>query len=786
MSNEELSTFIQTLDSAFGVVFAIVTVLFARYKYLKAKKYKKATYYVVRGVFADRKESIYEMLLKVKDGYRIINVYGKRGMGKSSFLRYFCDFTNKTLRKENQKNNILKQKIKNISGRAFYVELSGSKSIEGQIIERISDKKSTFSEFVDQMSKRVSAKKIFIVIDNINNAGLSREVELVADVFLSHSSKYYIIVGSIEKQPFLNITNDDVVNSIELNAFNDADVFEFADGNNKTISQESVLNIIDFSQGLPVFVSLLLNNAHGNLSETLYDNDRMNKYIGRIIDDLDVSIFSLILYIGFLSVTMTVINIPFLELFVGRVSKNELTLLENSALIEFDRENGTIKMHELFRNYICSKYLGRTDVSEKIYNYYAQNDFLQEQTYYIIMLSTNEYDDKIIEAINSSVESENFSYLLSLGEHYKRLHDWNFSDKELNPDLFLHLVYGYVEGLIGVGNYPAAREIVDKCKISSRSIGTYSQVTLLTRTSAIQLKFSFLTAQLYHLQNNYDEAISTYEILLNNNVVTQTTLEIKCYWGIAHSLRHQGYDYDMAINYYNRAINKAIELGIQSEIIKNMREKLIIYLLTGNKANSEKLFDEINKRIECLPSNGYKATKISFLKCCALYSIVMSGGNSQRELKLLHETLEAHKKQKKRIQYNTLFEIGEYHRKQRLYSTAAENYNSVLTFSRRNKDHNLETMTLIAITVNDICSGMDLQAVLEKRHEAIIQAYEDSEEYNLYTNKLLADMVLSFIQGTHLDSETRGEFKRLKYFSAIKICDENNAEAYHELNLFLM
>ena len=45
---------------------------------------------------------------------------------------------------------------------------------------------------------------------------------------------------------------------IELPTFNEDDIFDFAQRNSKSISSEYFKKILDFSDGLPIFVSLLL------------------------------------------------------------------------------------------------------------------------------------------------------------------------------------------------------------------------------------------------------------------------------------------------------------------------------------------------------------------------------------------------------------------------------------------------------------------------------------------------------------------------------------------------
>jgi len=780
MDFNDMSDIIQVVGAALGIVATLFAAIATIYKIRKAKKYKCATYYVARGVFADREESLKNLLTLVSSKSKIINVFGKRGIGKSSFLRFFSDFTNKKLKKENSKRKTIKQKIKKPFGRAFYIEISGfgNQNIEAQILSQMADKSCTLAELAEQTAKRLKwSRRIFIVIDNINNNALGRELESVIDIFLSRSKKYFIIVGSIEKQPFLNMANEKKIEFVELEVFEDRDIFEFATKNKVSVPTEYLAKVIDFSDGLPIFVSLLLTNPNNGLSLIAGADNRIGNYLSRIIEDLDAINIKLAQYIGFLSVTNAVIPIHVLRTFNCLSEMSNLEALENSALIEIDREKYTVKMHELFRNYICKNYIQSSKIINEIYQYYENQGMMFEQLYYLIMLDIGDKEKIIVEVIKKSVKTEKFSFLLLFGEHYKRIFDLKHINAGLSKETFLHIIYGYLEGLLGVGDYPAAREVIDKCKISSR-----------LPDSEIQFQFSLTTAQLYYLQNNYSEAISTYEILLaqiNDNTLFQK-YEPKCLWGIAHSLRHEGYDLDKAIEYYRKSVNSAKKLKSESEIIKGMREELFIHMLRGDTTKAKRLRGSIKTRIDKLPENAYVSTRVSFLKSEVVFQRTILRNNPEHERFLLEKVFENYNESKKRLQYNMFFEFGEYYRRIGKYSNASENYQKALGFSRRNKDHNLETLSQIALVITDICSGFSNEDICSSYKTAIIQSYNDSIEYNLHINKLLAGVILAYLNKTDVDGEIFCELERVGYKSALDLCKLFERKQFKAIDLFLM
>lgn len=773
--NYESKDIIELFCAIFGVLATVAGTMWATIKatkrYFENKKIELNTYYIARGVFSDRLGSLNELQRAVNSNARIINVYGKRGIGKSAFLRFFCDSVNHKLNRLNKKT---RKKLKIGKGIATYIELSsyGNASIVEQILNTVATKDVTFAQYIDELlSKTLRKKKIYIVLDNVNTNALGKEIETVVDILFSHSPKFCVIVGSIEKQPFINSINENIIKYVQLNTFDENDIFDFAENNNCDIPPNMIQKVLSFSEGLPIFVSLFLKNNEEYLS---FSSERIDKYLERIFDDLSSQSKQIALFIAFLSITNAIIKFQLLQHFMCSISENDLEELENSSLIEYDKANANIKMHELFRNYIVKKCNNEKDIIGLIYNYYNNDNKIFEKTYCLLMLNYENRNSEIIRVIEKAIDGEKYSFLLLLGEHYKLLYDWNNQRSGIESKTFLYVIYGYVSGLIGVGNYPAAREVIDTCRISANNLETI-----------LQFRFSLLTAQLYHLQNEYDLSIETYNILLNNigeNELFQK-YEAKCLWGIAHSLRHKGYDLDGAIDYYDRSIETAIRLGRESEVLKSMMEKLNIYMLQNKVENARELHNEIVRRIHNLPSGMYKGTKNSFNKLESRYVRIMLNTNIELQFNLLQKTLNEYKNQKKRLQYNTYFEFGEYYRKLERYEKAKEHYNKALAFSKQNNDYNLKTLSQIALIVLDISIG---NYVSEQLIPTIIETIRESETKNLYTNKLLAEMILSFLQNETPDASVLSEFIRLAYISAVDVYNENSYIAYKGLNLFLM
>ncbi len=770
-SSGNYSTMIQLVAAIVAIISTIGGGIFAAIKAFKHRKFNVASYYVSRGVFADRKDSLRTLISTLQSDVRVVNIYGKRGIGKSAFLCFFCDYVNRKLNRENAK---IAKELPKIRGRAVYIHVSGNgdPSLDKQILEQVGGHCSSLSDAAEWIMQVVKHQKIFIVIDNINNAGLSKEIEAVIDIFLSRSDRFKIVVGSIEKQPFLNIFSEKHIQRIELSVFEAEDVFEFAEKNSKNLSQEDISKVIDFTEGLPVFVSLLLSNDNVTVPFITHDKDRMSNYLGRIIDDLEPATKIVAQYIGFLSVTRPIFPVRMLNELGLRLSTKCLEELENCSLIEFDNEMQTIKMHELFRDFICHRFSTATDIIQKLYEYYCNKDLLYEQTYYLIMLEGVTHDCTINQAVQKAIDEENFAFLLMLGEHYKRLYGLRKPTINLSEETFLTIIYGYLEGLIGVGSYPSAQEVIDKCKISARS-----------PKSDLHFRFSILTAHLYHLQNKYDESIATYQALLGSlQEGAYKKYKAKCLWGIAHALRHQGKNFDAAIQFYNESIAVAEEMGAESEVIKSMREKLVIFQLRNQKEEACELHYQICFKVNQLPPTGYKGTRISFLKSEASYIATTKTPNTKLEYTILMKVLNAYKAQRKRLQYNMFFQLGEHFRRLKNYASAKENYNKALSFSKQNLDHNLETLSTIAIAICDFC----FDSLTDSTEDTLIQCLEVCQEFDLHVNMLLAEMLLAYVRNEHVDGQTIQELETIRYKKAIHACKHMSKANLCSLDLFLM
>lgn len=754
------------------IITSIITILGVLHT-RRQKKLKIYTQYILDSIFIDRKSTLCEVNNAIRKKNVVVNIYGQKGVGKSNFLRFYCDLINHKLKRKDRR--ILKKQFNKRSeyksfrlnrSKAFYLEISGYQSrndLNSQISEIVTGK-SDFSniEVAEKLRKAfIFHKRIIIIIDNVNTSGLETDLENIIKIFYSVSPKFCFIIGSIRELNLLgllNISHKD----IKLHNFKENDIKEFIQHNYPIIDCNILADILKLSEGLPILVNLYLKGFKEN--GILDNNMQVKKYVHQITKNLSEKELRIAQSIALLSITRANIPIELLKCIISDFNYDDIIILENNALIEYHPIKHIIKMHEIFRDFINSFYLiQEQDYILKVYKYFKENSTEYECAYYAILVEDTDIKDMVIPTVEKAISNENYSFLLLFGEHIKNTFGFQSRAGNISNEAFYTVLLGYLEGLVGVGDYPAAKEIIDRCALSIRRHST-----------PIQLKLSLLIANLYHLQNYYEEAIGAYEILLNeinnaNHRKIYCKYEAKCLWGIAHSYRHEGLKYTLAELYYREAIKSAQNTNQRSIILKCHFELVTIYILQNNLAAANVELDSIEKIFKDLPANQYIYTRIAYKKIRARYIRVFEISTSENDLKLLEDVLKEYELQKKRLQYNTFFDIGEYYRHHKQYIKAIENYTIALNFSQKNHDVNLSTMSHLGLVLCNISQKSSNNSTIDSLKDIL----KDCKENNLHTNMVFTQLILDIVQEGKLSQETQGN---LRYIGVNSKYDESYSE----------
>lgn len=762
LTNEFLD--LSTVVNILSIITSLITILGVLHAW-RQRKLKIYTQYILNNIFIDRKLTLRDVSDAIRGKRTVINIYGKKGVGKSNFLRFFCDLTNHKLRRKDY--HILKKQFVNKSefkylhlprSKAFYLEISGYQSrndLNSQISEIITGKSNfTNIEVAEKLRKAfIFHQRIIIIIDNVNTPGLETEIENIVKIFKSVSSKFYFIIGSTQELNLLGLLNV-LYKNIELLNFGEKDIIEFNNRNFLITDFNVLADVLKLSEGLPILVNLYLKEY--SKKGVLHNNIQVKKYIHEITSSLSSKELQIAQIIALLSITNTSISVYLLSSVIGDFNNDDIINLESKALIEYHSVKRVIKMHEIFRDYINTFYLIQNqEYILKLYLYFSNNSTEYERAYYAILANDINITNTIIPTVEKAISNENYSFLLLFGDHIKTTLGFHSDIENISKEAFYVILLGYIEGLVGVGDYQAAKEIIDKCELTIRDSNTLPH-----------LKISLLVANLYHLQNQYQEAISSYDILIKeisktDNGINCLKYEAKCLWGIAHSYRHEGLNYSLAELYYREAIKSAQTTNQRSIILKCHFELATMYMLQNNRFATDNEIDAIDKILKDLPSNQYIYTRIAYKKVRARYIRVFGINNLEDDFKLLTSVLEEYESQKKRLQYNTFFDIGEYFRHNGEYLKAIENYSIAYSFSKKNQDTNLHSMSNLGLILCDISLNINSKATITSLREILKNCINN----NLYTNKVITELILDILLEGEISHETKNNLKYLGIYS---------------------
>lgn len=742
-------------------------------------------------VFTDRQSVIDDIFKMIEARKQVINIYGKKGIGKSSVLKFLSDGINNILSKANSnKRHYFESHLEIINNlHVDYIELSSQTSLGKALRDYYSIDTNSSRTIVNILNHVDYNCKLLLILDNFNNESLFEEIMDFIEIASGMNLDYCIIIGSVKKCPLFKLSQN-YHQALDITPFNEEDIEQYAANNNIDIDKSTIYSIKEMSGGLPIYIKLLLKQTVNYKGRREYAD--MEKYIHLLlldIRDIDKNKFDLIVYIALLSIIYDSnhgVPIEKIRKFVNVLEIDEvLDLIEdNFSLIEHHRSNSSARMHDIIRDSIVKNELSNnTDKVRKIINSFDVREF-QKKYFYILLLdkkyeNTNEEDTEVIEAIKEAVENEDYFFLLSLGGHFLNIHFLEDYDINSCKDLYLAIIWGLIEAYIGVGNYPDAMSIIEKCKTipSIRS----------NNKSELHLKLLLTFANLKHLMNKYEEAIEDYNVILDaiDKYPNYVKYKAICFWGIAHSQKHIGKNLKMAINNYNDAIKHG-EQNILYKL-KSERERVISYLAISQINTGKLLLDELNTKLKSLPSDEYMDIRIGVDRCYVLYEQLADQLN-EKSLTILEKARVSYRKIGKRLEYDTLFEIGEYYRKIGNYKEASQKYLAAMELSAKNKDHNLETMCSLAIILCKLLLGCNLSEseLVDSHKQMLVDIISKCKTYGLYRNELFAQVMLDYLMNRPVESETIEAFKVIDMEKEALLFSALNLKSLEAINFILM
>lgn len=739
-------------------------------------------------VFTDRKSVIDDIFDMIKGGKQVINIYGKKGIGKSSVLKFLSDGINNISSKSNRNKWYYFEPHLDITNslRVNYIELSAQVSLKKVLGSYYSIDKGSLEEIIKKLKTfNYNNLKLLLILDNVNNESLFQEIMDFVEIAFSLDFDCCIIVGSVKKCPLFKLSQN-YHQAFDLKPFDEDTIEQYAVNNNVSVDKSTIHSIKQMSSGLPIYVKLLLKQTINYKGCQEYTD--MENYIHLLLLEIQNSNdnkFNLIIYIALLSIIYdSNPGTPIAEIskFVKIRNIDEVldAIEDNFSILEHRRDCSSVRMHDIIRDSIIKRELSNnTNKVRKILNSFSEREY-QKKCFYILLLekkykNTKDESIKVIETIKKAVENEDYLFLLSLGEHFMNFHFLGDYDINNCKDLYIAVIWGMIEAYIGVGNYPDAMAAIRKCK-TMPSIRSDNK-------SELHLRLLLTFANLKHLMNNYDDAIEDYDVILKaiDKYPNQDNYKTICYWGMAHSQKHIGKNLKMAIHNYD----EAIRCGEQNMIykLKSERERIISYFAISHVDKGKVLLDKLKKDLDTLPQNEYMDIRIAVDRCYVLYELLENQLNKE-SLTILEQARASYKKIGKRLEYDTLFELGEYYRKIECYEKASQHYLAARELSAKNKDHNLETMCSLAIILCELL--LEHHSLADTYKQTLINIISTCKTYHLYRNELLAQVMLDFLMERPVGQEIIETFKAIGMEKEASLFNTLNLRALSAINFILM
>lgn len=741
-------------------------------------------------VFTDRQSVVDDIFRMIGAGKQVINIYGKKGIGKSSVLKFLSDGINNILSKANSnKRYYFDSHLEIINNlHVDYIELSSQTSLRKALSNYYSVNTSSSSAIVSILNRADYDRKLLLILDNFNNESLFEEIMDFIEMASGLNIDYCIIIGSVKKCPLFKLSQN-YHQALDIRPFDEEDIEQYAANNNIDADKSTIYSIKKMSRGLPIYIKLLLKQTVNFKGRREYVD--MEKYIHLLlleIRDIDKNKFDLVVYIALLSIIYDSnhgVPIGKIRKFVNVPDIDEvLDEIEDLSLIEHHRGNSSARMHDIIRDSIVKNELSNnTNKVREIIKSFDESEY-PKKCFYILLLdkkyeNTDEEDTEVIKTVKEAVENENYFFLLSLGEHFLNIHflgDYDINDCK---DLYLVVIWGLIEAYIGVGNYLDAMAVTRKCR-TMPSIRSDNK-------SELHLKLLLTFANLKHLMNKYDEAIEDYNVILDaiDKYPNYDKYKVVCFWGMAHSQKHIGQNLKIAISNYDDAIKNEGQNMLYK--LKSERERVISYFAISQINKGKILLDELNTKLNALPHDEYMDIRIGVDRCYVLYEQLVDQLND-KSLTILEGARVSYKKIGKRLEYDTLFEIGEYYRKTGNCKRASQKYLEAMELSVKNKDHNLETMCSLAIILCELLLDHNLSEnkFVDSHKQTLVDVISNCKTYGLYRNELFARVMLDYLMERPVEQETIEALKTIDMEKEALLFNALTLRSLEAINFILM
>ena len=248
--------------------------------------------------------------------------------------------------------------------------------------------------------------------------------------------------------------------------------------------------------------------------------------------------------------------------------------------------------------------------------------------------------------------------------------------------------------------------------------------------------FNFDSADLYHFQAEYENAIEQYQILKRDEKNSLKN-NLKCQWAIAHCYRHMGSEKDLI---YSLSISDSIceKTSSKKELFNlYLRNKMSIIMINLYLKNTnydyEKQFNRLIQKCNQYFLDNKKNEILNSRQRAIFYKIIKKDYDTA--CKMLYSSIQELENKNLRIKYDYYFEIAEVYRKKALINISNEYltiskkyYEKSLRFAKRVNDVNLEMINQLGIIISNIQN----EILEEKQLNIILKIEQFAKEKKIF------------------------------------------------------
>lgn len=708
--------------------------------------------------FINRIDNIRSLLEEISK-YKIVSVFGQKGVGKSELLKYFCDIARRNPSVNFLPSDLQKECYWNLPKTAFYVDLVDTIGWENTVrqisLVLTGEKLESVLEIAVKVDGSQGKNGALIFLDNVNNVATAQSILNNISNYSHQRPQDFFILGSVSRLIDLHMS----IGSVEVKPLAKEHCRMFLEAKGLHLAGSELASAISQSSGLPLFLNFiaLYQRSCGQ------EKEPFNRYfISEVYSRLGDDDRELLVFISVCNIVLTSLSIAELSNagFAALDSRLQRLRQYSTTITTATGLGPEIKVHDLVRDIILDA--NKTvipDMAKRSALFLRKINRLAMAVPFALSSGFSQEEcDEVCRVVDEQTQKANFPFLLSFWENAEQ---WAGERSMFHQSLELRrkAIYGYVLALLGTGSYHKAEKIVQSSALSELRV---------VRPNDIRTQFDFdvqyALIDLDHLLNRYELAREHLLFLIGKSrEQLWANREGKGLWLYAHLTGHIGDDLVGALETYDACIEKAKACGDELLYLRARNGQIALNFTLG-RDSSETLgeLQGLIETVEDLEGNG--AVRSALYRNLSRYYRLM--GDHKSALEAIEKSLEIARENGLRTTINCDFSKGEICRFRGDYEEAVGHYKDVIDATEMNGDSNLLTSALLASLICDIQNGEPIYAEsLDNVESHIAYVEEIAKNKGMQITQIRAGIVRlawAFSAGMSI-TESKAELKKVLY-----------------------